>query len=291
MLRCLLKKDRLWDYVHLELISFSSTLFFWWHISWNKLTETQFHNLKGNLSTENPVKIPLPNAMGDQLRSCAHLLCLRWRWAGILLELERDTKVGEVLRVSPWEKTADDLIWAAGRWRIYPCTPGSFLSFLGQADKGSFCPGCISHTEYWGLPLAGLVLPHSKAAIRVFPLQAFLSDLFPRLWNQDKVHWQTWSWGTLSWDQGLSWDADSAERDQLFPCVLSSSRKLVEAGVWNGPSSENQEALTCNSSQASAWVSLAIVPLTKTSSGSVWGSDPCRMGYREDYGASILAKG
>ena len=69
----------------------------------------QFHNLKENLhliKQKTQLKIPLPNAMGDQLRLCAHLLCLRWRWAGILLELGWETKVGEVLRVSPWEKNS-----------------------------------------------------------------------------------------------------------------------------------------------------------------------------------------
>ena len=136
---------------------------------------------------------------------------------------------------------------AGGGFTSAPQCPSSPL--LGQAVKGSFRmhqPRRVLRTTSSWVGSASL-----QGCIRVFPLQAFLSDLFPHLWNQDEVHWQTWSWGTLSQDPGLSWDADSAERGQLFPCVLSSSRKLVEAGVWNGPSSKNQEALTCNSSWAS----------------------------------------
>ena len=161
-----------------------------------------------------------------------------------------ETKVGEVLRVSPWEKNSRRPHLGSRQVEDLPLHPSVLPPLLlGQAVKGSFRmhqPRRVLRTTSSWVGSASL-----QGCIRVFPLQAFLSDLFPHLWNQDEVHWQTWSWGTLSQDPGLSWDADSAERGQLFPCVLSSSRKLVEAGVWNGPSSKNQEALTCNSSWAS----------------------------------------
>lgn len=175
------------------------------------------------------------------------------------------------------------------RWRICPCTPGSFLSFLSQADKGSFCSGCISHTEYWGLPLAGLVLPHSKAAIRVFPLQAFLSDLFPRLWNQDKVHCEHEAEGL---SPGTKASAGMLTQQRGTSSSHMCSLFLQEAS-WGWSMKWSQQREPEPNLQLLSSICISVIghcSLTKITRVQCRGSDPCRMGYREDYGASILAR-
>lgn len=83
-----------------------------------------------------------------------------------------ETKVGEVLRVSPWEKNSRRPHLGSRQVEDLPLHP-SVLPPLSWVRLKKVASRCISHAECWGPPPAELVLPHSKSASVSFPCRHF----------------------------------------------------------------------------------------------------------------------